>query len=117
MKEDVAVINRYGFNSDGLLKVAENLRDRNDNISRGFVGVNLGKNKTGDAINDYVSGVNALGSYADYLVVNVSSPNTPGLRALQSREALESLLIAVKDARDKLVMKNGKRVIYSAGES
>lgn len=67
------------------------------------VGVNLGKNKsTEDAAADYVIGVHRLAQHADYLVINVSSPNTPGLRALQDRKALEALVVRVKKARDGL---------------
>ncbi len=67
------------------------------------MGVNLGKNKTTeDAASDYIIGVDRLAHYADYLVINVSSPNTPGLRALQDRRALESLVLRVKKARDQL---------------
>ena len=59
----------------------------------GILGVNLGKNKTSeDAVNDYVQGVSKLGQYASYLVINISSPNTPGLRRMQGREALSMLL-------------------------
>ena len=59
----------------------------------GILGVNLGKNKTSeDAVNDYVQGVLKLSQYASYLVINVSSPNTPGLRRMQGREALSMLL-------------------------
>jgi dihydroorotate dehydrogenase len=87
--EDLAVINRMGFNNDGMERVAENLRRRRKSV----VGVNLGKNKTTeDAASDYEKGVRTLGGLADYLVINVSSPNTPGLRALQSRTALEDLV-------------------------
>jgi len=69
----------------------------------GVLGVNLGKNKTSeDASGDYVMGVEQLGPYADYIVVNVSSPNTPGLRALQSKDSLRELMTKVKAARDTL---------------
>ncbi|MFV1850530.1 MAG: quinone-dependent dihydroorotate dehydrogenase [Thalassospira sp.] len=95
---DRAVINRMGFNNDGAEVVASRLRKR---ARRGILGANLGKNKySEDAADDYVKGVQALGPYADYLVVNVSSPNTPGLRALQGRAPLEKLLKAVLKARD-----------------
>lgn len=105
-----AVINRYGFNSRGVDYVADNLanfrkREAADPLrSRGgLVGVNLGKNKTSeDPAGDYVIGVNKLGQYADYLVINVSSPNTPGLRALQGRKELDKLVKAVKVARDSM---------------
>lgn len=67
------------------------------------LGVNLGKNKESeDATRDYVLGVRELGPYADYLVINVSSPNTPGLRKMQGREQLARLLDAVVAERDQL---------------
>ncbi|CAI5708750.1 unnamed protein product [Peronospora destructor] len=111
--EDMGVINRYGFNSKGLGYVAARLesyvgsrakRQAPGNGHRsGVLGVNLGKNKlTEDAAADYVKGVKGLGKYADYLVVNVSSPNTPGLRTLQSRNQLKNLLVRVIDARDEV---------------
>ena len=62
-------------------------------VPDGLLGVNLGKNKTSpDPINDYVKGVTKFGDVADYLVINISSPNTPGLRAMQGREVLEKLI-------------------------
>jgi dihydroorotate dehydrogenase len=94
---DQAIVNRLGFNNDGLEAVAARLRRRK---RRGILGANLGKNKdSADAAADYVAGVKALAPLADYLVVNVSSPNTPGLRALQGRDALAELLAAVGAAR------------------
>jgi dihydroorotate dehydrogenase len=93
---DQGVINRLGFNSLGLDVARENLAARK---RRGVVGVNLGKNKdTEDAADDYVKGAIALAPFADYLVCNISSPNTPGLRALQSREALDALVLRVQEA-------------------
>jgi dihydroorotate dehydrogenase len=72
-------------------------------VRRGFVGANLGKNRdSADATADYCRGVAALAPLVDYLVINVSSPNTPGLRALQRRSALEDLLDATTQARDAL---------------
>jgi dihydroorotate dehydrogenase len=98
LTEDRAVINRMGFNNDGVEAVARRLSNRGH--LPGPLGVNLGKNKdSADAAADYVRGVQALARYADYLVVNVSSPNTPGLRALQGREPLAALIEAVKRAR------------------
>lgn len=98
--EDDAVINRYGFNNDGLEKVAARLRARR---GRGIVGVNLGANKaSADRVEDYVKGVTALAGLVDFYTVNVSSPNTPGLRALQDRAALSGLLKRVIAARDAL---------------
>lgn len=97
LRPDEAVINRMGFNNDGAAAVAARLRGRR---GHGLVGVNLGKNKdSDDAIADYRQGVLALARLADYLVINVSSPNTPGLRALQGRAPLTALLEAVLAAR------------------
>nr|WP_298683241.1 quinone-dependent dihydroorotate dehydrogenase [uncultured Dongia sp.] len=99
--KDRAVINRMGFNNDGIDAVAVRLQPRD--ARAGIVGVNLGKNKeTLDAAADYELGVAALGRLADYLVINVSSPNTPGLRALQGKEPLAALIDRVRIARDKL---------------
>jgi dihydroorotate dehydrogenase len=98
LSRDRAVINRMGFNNDGLDAVAARLARHQ---SQGIVGANLGKNKdSADAAADYVAGVHALGPHADYLVINVSSPNTPGLRALQGREPLAALIAAVRSARN-----------------
>ncbi|GLD96411.1 hypothetical protein PINS_up005094 [Pythium insidiosum] len=118
LTEDRAVINRYGFNSQGLESVAKRLEAymwRRENLSRwhraGVLGVNLGKNKTTeDAAADYVEGVKALGKYADYLVVNVSSPNTPGLRSLQGKQQLQELVSRVLTARDELVAQLGRPI-------
>lgn len=98
LTEDGAVINRMGFNNEGGAAVHARLTARRGN---GIVGVNLGKNKTSEnAVADYVDGVERFGDVADYLVVNVSSPNTPGLRALQGRQELTELLLAVVAARN-----------------
>lgn len=104
LPEDGAVINRLGFNNGGLEAARARLEAfrrsaAGDRDGGGPVGVNLGKNKdTADAAGDYVLGAISLGPLADYLVVNVSSPNTPGLRALQGRGELEQLLGRVLDA-------------------
>ncbi|KAI5076235.1 hypothetical protein GOP47_0008300 [Adiantum capillus-veneris] len=121
-----AIINRYGFNSEGIMAVAKRLGaqhgkrrlaesvpasswvqgDQNKpapRASSGLLGVNLGKNKsTEDATSDYVQGVHTLSQYADYLVINVSSPNTPGLRKLQGRKQLKDLVKKVLAARDEM---------------
>ncbi len=106
LRQDEAVINRYGFNSEGMTRVAARLarlRNSGQPALTAPLGVNLGKNKTSDdAAADYCRGVETLGPYADYLVINVSSPNTPGLRALQSRESLQKLIEAVQAARRRL---------------
>ncbi len=98
---DRAVINRMGFNNHGIAAMAERLKSRN--TAQGIVGINLGKNKDQtDAAADYITGTRLLGPLADYLVINVSSPNTPGLRALQSRDALAALIGAVLETRAQL---------------
>lgn len=151
LKEDLGVINRFGFNSVGMMTVEENLKDfrkqasvKNNastghgdilpeeqkkdiaNVVGGFVlntgrnawrlfspqrhvqeksllGVNLGKNKTStDETQDYEDGIKTLGPYADYLVINISSPNTPGLRNLQKSEPIRRLLKAAIEKRDEL---------------
>ena len=97
LKQDRAVINRMGFNNRGQAAAFERLKKRE---RRGIVGVNIGANKdSADRIADYVDGVRKLGPVADYLTVNISSPNTPGLRNLQSGGELVELLAAVRDAR------------------
>ncbi|WP_291313587.1 quinone-dependent dihydroorotate dehydrogenase [Corynebacterium sp. UBA2622] len=93
---DKAILNRMGFNNEGALAVAMNLRGRK---SGDVVGINIGKNKTAeDAVADYRAGATVLGPLADYLVVNVSSPNTPGLRDLQAVEELRPILTVVKES-------------------
>lgn len=100
LTEDLAVVNRYGFNSVGHERVRSSLKSSRA-AWRGPVGVNLGRNKTSvDVAADYVAGVQCFSDLADYLVVNVSSPNTPGLRMLQRRQHLEDLLGKVLEARD-----------------
>ena len=99
LARDRAVINRMGFNNAGQRAALERLlrRDR----SRGVVGVNVGANKDSrDRIADYAEGVRAMASAADYLTINISSPNTPGLRGLQDEGELDALLAAVRDARE-----------------
>ena len=96
--EDRAVINRMGFNNGGQAAAHERLLRRNDRP--GIVGVNIGANKdAADRIADYANGVTVMAGVARYLTVNISSPNTPGLRALQDRGALTELLAAVTAAR------------------
>ena len=99
LRDDAAVINRYGFNNDGLDVIAGRLRARS---KRGIVGINLGSNKDSeDRTEDYVKGVKALAGLVDFYTVNISSPNTPGLRALQDKAALEELMARVIAARDE----------------
>ncbi|KAA8528900.1 hypothetical protein F0562_033612 [Nyssa sinensis] len=125
LREEGAIINRCGFNSEGIVAVAKRLGaqhgkrklDETSSTSSsssdevklggkagpGILGVNLGKNKTSeDAAADYVQGVHTLSQYADYLVINVSSPNTPGLRQLQGRKQLKDLVKKIQAARDEM---------------
>ncbi|KAF7133169.1 hypothetical protein RHSIM_Rhsim09G0069200 [Rhododendron simsii] len=125
LQQEGAIINRYGFNSDGIVVVAKRLGAQhgkrkldetsstssasNEEVKHGgkagpgILGVNLGKNKTSeDAAADYVQGVHTLSQYADYLVINVSSPNTPGLRQLQGRKQLKDIVKKVQAARDEM---------------
>lgn len=108
LNADQAIINRYGFNSEGHKVVFERLNElKKDNKYKGILGINLGKNKTSpNALDDYVKGVNTFGPIADYLVINVSSPNTPGLRDLQGKQDLENLLTGVVEARNNLPTNN-----------
>lgn len=97
LSEDRAVINRMGFNNDGLEAFAARLARR---PRQAVIGANLGANKeTGDKAADYVAGLKRLKGLADYVTVNVSSPNTPGLRDLQGRAALDDLLGRLAEAR------------------
>ncbi|CAI9097044.1 OLC1v1033340C1 [Oldenlandia corymbosa var. corymbosa] len=124
LPKEGAIINRCGFNSEGIVAVAKRLGAQHgkrkletsttsspaeDDVKQGgkagpgILGVNLGKNKTSeDAAADYVQGVHTLSQYADYLVINVSSPNTPGLRQLQGRKQLKDLVKKVQAARDEM---------------
>jgi len=98
LEEDRAIVNRMGFNNGGLDAATARLRRRH---RTGIVGVNLGKNRDSvDAAADYAEGIRRTAGLADYLVVNVSSPNTPGLRDLQRRAALETLLAPLLRMRD-----------------
>ncbi|HYI64377.1 MAG TPA: quinone-dependent dihydroorotate dehydrogenase [Allosphingosinicella sp.] len=98
LAEDRAAINRLGFNNLGQAAALARLEKRDRR--QGIVGVNVGAGKdSADRIADYAAGVRAMGAAADYLTVNISSPNTPGLRALQEKGALDALLAAVTEVR------------------
>ena len=102
LDEDEAVINRFGFNSQGLGPFLGRLQHWRASGEAGIVGANVGKNReTEDAASDYVAGIEAVCGFADYLVCNVSSPNTPGLRSLQARGAIAGLLARVMAARQR----------------
>jgi dihydroorotate dehydrogenase len=99
LARDSAIINRLGFNNDGHAAALARLRARR---RVGIVGVNVGANKdSGDMAGDYAAGIAAFSEVASYFTINVSSPNTPGLRDLQKRAALDDLLARVVAARDE----------------
>lgn len=100
--EDEAVINRMGFNNEGQQAAISRLRHIPDTARTGPIGINIGANKdSADRVADYVIGVRNMEALADYLTVNISSPNTPGLRALQDKAALDDLLVQVMAARTR----------------
>ncbi len=104
LREDSAIINRMGFNNEGVAKMVERLKDNKDVL----IGGNIGKNKitpNENAVDDYVFSFEALFDYVDYFVVNVSSPNTPNLRELQDKEPLTRLL-------NTLQKRNSEKVSY-----
>ena len=104
LKEDTAIINRMGFNNDGVTKIKNRLK-KNYNV---LIGGNIGKNKVtpnSQAKNDYIICFKELYNYVDYFVVNVSSPNTPGLRELQSKEFLNDLFIDLNKLRSNETVK------------
>ncbi|PVB62931.1 quinone-dependent dihydroorotate dehydrogenase [Labrenzia sp. 011] len=104
-----AVINRYGFNNEGHDALRRRLEARK--APGGIVGINVGANKeSADRVADYVAGILAFADIASYFTVNVSSPNTPGLRDLQARSALAELLAGVMSARDECTARHGRRV-------
>ena len=104
LKEDTAIINRMGFNNDGVVKIKNRLK-KNYNV---LIGGNIGKNKVTpnfQAKNDYLICFEELYNYVDYFVINVSSPNTPGLRELQSKEFLNDLFIDLNKFRLNEIIK------------
>ena len=104
LKEDTAIINRMGFNNDGVTKIKNRLK-KNYNV---LIGGNIGKNKVtpnSQAKNDYIICFKELYNYVDYFVINVSSPNTPGLRELQSKEFLNDLFIDLNKFRLNEIIK------------
>ncbi|MEP3048764.1 MAG: quinone-dependent dihydroorotate dehydrogenase [Roseibium sp.] len=106
---DMGVINRYGFNNEGHAALLQRLNTRP--TLTGIVGINVGANKDStDRVADYVAGIYEFADMASYFTVNISSPNTPGLRDLQARSALAELLTAVISARDECTQKIGRYV-------
>jgi dihydroorotate dehydrogenase len=109
LPRDRAVINRLGFNNGGHAPALERLKWRFD--TQGVIGVNVGANKDAeDRVADYVAGLETFNDVASYLTVNISSPNTPGLRDLQAPAALDELLSRLMEARANLAAK-GKRTL------
>lgn len=109
LKKDGAILNRMGFNNEGVDAAVERLKNRNPNI---LIGGNIGKNKVTtneNALDDYLICFNKLFDFVDYFVVNVSSPNTPNLRDLQDKEPLKKILFALKQENDK--RKNKKPIL------
>lgn len=106
LTEDQAVINRMGFNNGGLDPFARRLKARQD--KGGIVGANIGANKdASDRIEDYATGLTRLWGLSDYFTANISSPNTPGLRALQTKAALEELLGRISETREAMKVASG----------
>ena len=119
LTEDEALINRMGFNNEGADRVADRLnREAQPDVP---VGINIGKSKSTpleDAADDYLYTYKQVADTGDYFVINVSSPNTPGLRSLQSRESLEQILGSLKDAGAKpLLVKLSPDLSESAVEN
>ncbi|MCW6511141.1 quinone-dependent dihydroorotate dehydrogenase [Lichenifustis flavocetrariae] len=107
LAKDHAVINRYGFNNDGHEAASRRLVRRQRS---GILGVNVGANKeSSDRVADYMAGVTRFAAVADFFTLNVSSPNTPGLRDLQGLQALDDLLARTLATRDSLVQRHGRK--------
>jgi len=110
LKEDKAIINRMGFNNKGVDHLVDNVKRAR---YAGPIGINIGKNfdtPVEDATQDYLIGLRAVYAYADYIAVNVSSPNTPGLRTLQFGDSLNHLLDDIKEEQKKLSEQHGRYV-------
>jgi dihydroorotate dehydrogenase len=108
--EHEAIVNRMGFNNKGVDHLLERVQVTN---FQGPIGINIGKNfdtPVENANQDYLLGLNKVYAHADYITVNVSSPNTPGLRSLQFGESLERLLAAIKEEQGKLQVQHGRYV-------
>jgi len=116
LTEDEAVINRMGFNNRGLDHFAQRLLARKGNgglVMSGIVGANLGANKdSDDRAQDYVTGLTRLWGHADYFTINISSPNTPGLRQLQGADEMEDLLGRISETRAELTGDNPSVPIF-----
>ncbi|MFC7410144.1 quinone-dependent dihydroorotate dehydrogenase [Hydrogenophaga atypica] len=108
-----ALINRLGFNNEGLDSFIANVQQARFRQNGGLLGLNIGKNAATpieNATDDYLTCLDGVYPHADYVTVNISSPNTKNLRALQSDEALDGLLSAVATRREQLAQQHGRRV-------
>ena len=110
--EDEAIINHLGFNSKGSEKVLKNLKNIYENKEfNNVIGINIGKNKsTKNDIDDYLYCLEKLGSYGSYITINMSSPNTPGLRDLQLRGRIETLVKKIHKKQDEILQLNNKPI-------
>ena len=113
LSEDKAIINSLGFNNKGIKKVKKNLiKHQKSYLNNKIVGVNIGKNKnSSEAIDDYLIGLEELGDLASYITINISSPNTEGLRDLQLRGKIEKLIKKIIDKRDEIKNINTKPIL------
>ena len=111
--EDKAIINSLGFNNKGVKKVKKNLiKHQKSYLNNKIVGVNIGKNKNSiEAIDDYLKGLVELGDLASYITINISSPNTEGLRDLQLRGKIEKLIKKIIEKRDEIKNINTKPIL------
>ncbi len=108
LTEDEAVINRMGFNNGGLEAFLANLGAANPGSTKGVIGLNIGANKDAtDRMADYVTGLKKLWGRGSYFTINISSPNTPGLRALQGKSHLDELLGQINETRTGLRAQSG----------
>lgn len=110
IEEKQAIINRMGFNNKGVDYLVENVKKAKFD---GVIGINIGKNKDtpeDKALDDYLICLNKVYPYASYITVNISSPNTPGLRELQYGDALDALLVGLKSGQEKLTKTHGRYV-------
>ena len=113
LEKDNAIINSLGFNNKGLIKVKKNISKIKNNFARNkIIGVNLGKNKnTLNAVDDYFLGIEQLGDLSSYITINISSPNTDGLRDLQLRGNFENLIKQIVKKREEIDSINKKPIL------
>lgn len=116
LKKDLGIINRMGFNNKGADEIRKNILDARKHLPKDFiVGVNIGKNKNTpneEAVNDYLTCFKKMYDVADYFTVNISSPNTKGLRELQEEESLRELLTKIKNLNKSLSEFKDEKIIF-----